>query len=215
MRRYHLAVLSCTFLLTAGAIAHASGAEPTRANQSEQRATTLDNLQMGYRAEINSHRRYLEYGKRADEEGYHQVASMFRAVARGEEIHAANIAAVIGKMGLTPEKDEEPLIVMSTRENLEFAAADQVYEKDTMYPAFIEQARKERNEAAVQVFSQALAAEPTHLAWYQQVLKDLDGDKGENVEFFVCSHCGKTARPLNEATCSVCSAPREGFEKVH
>ena len=50
--------------------------------------TTLDNLVTAYNGESNAHARYVEFAKKADEDGYGQVASLFRAAARAEEIHA-------------------------------------------------------------------------------------------------------------------------------
>jgi len=176
--------------------------------------STLENLQTGYGVEEHSSRRYAAYAVRADDEGFHQVASMFRAIARGEAIHAASLAAVLQGSGATPVMSSEPIVVMSTFENLDFAAADQDYEADVMYPAFIKQARKEGNNDAERIFHQALAAEPTHRTWYRQALEDLDGYRGENVSFFVCGGCGMTTRTMKEKTCGVCSSPHEKFEEV-
>ena len=43
---------------------------------------TLDRLQAAYRAENIAQERYLAFAAKADEEGYKQAASLFRAVAR-------------------------------------------------------------------------------------------------------------------------------------
>ena len=66
--------------------------------------TTLDNLQAGFNGESNAHSRYLAFAEKADQEGYGEVASLFRAAAKAEEVHATNHAAVIKKMGGTPEQ---------------------------------------------------------------------------------------------------------------
>ncbi len=179
-----------------------------------QLGSTLDNLQTAYLSEATAHRLYQQYAEKADEEGYQQLASMFRAIARGEEIHAANLAALINPSGSLPAPDPGEFVVKSTKENLQFAEADQVYETDVMYPAFIKQARQEKNERAAQVFNYALAAEPAHLAMYRQALKDLDGYRGNHVDFLVCPGCGRTTRSTKDATCPVCSMPSENFETV-
>src|SRR5271157_4058600 len=79
---------------------------------------TLDNLQAAYNGESNANARYLIFARKADEEGYGKVASLFRAAAKAEEIHANNHAAVIEKMGGVPVLNLEPTDVKSTRENL-------------------------------------------------------------------------------------------------
>jgi rubrerythrin len=64
------------------------------------------------------------------------VASLFRAAAKAEEIHARNPRDVIRKMGATPALNLEPIEVKSTHENLKTAIADEKYERDIMYPEF-------------------------------------------------------------------------------
>jgi hypothetical protein len=59
--------------------------------------TTLENMQAAYNGESNAHARYLAFAKPADQEGYGEVASLFRAAARAEEIHPGNHAVVIKK----------------------------------------------------------------------------------------------------------------------
>ena len=51
-------------------------------------ATTLDNLQEAFNGESNANARYLAFAQKADEDGYGEVASLFRAAAKAEEIHA-------------------------------------------------------------------------------------------------------------------------------
>jgi rubrerythrin len=186
----------------------------TEAMQSVQVGTTVENLQTAFYAESNEAALYRKFAKKADEEGYAQVASMFRAIARAEEIHATSKADLIRQMGGTPKAESDSMTVGSTRENLEFAMASETYEKDVMYPEFIKQARKERNEAAVRIFTLDMAAEPGHHAMYQQTLADLEGYRGENVQLLVCPGCGMTVRTMRESVCPVCSTPKEKFEKV-
>jgi rubrerythrin len=52
--------------------------------------------------------------KKADEEGFAALASLFRATAKAEEIHARNHSDVIRKMGATPALNFEPIEVKST-----------------------------------------------------------------------------------------------------
>jgi rubrerythrin len=101
---------------------------------------TLENLQAAYNGESNAHAKYTLFAKKADAEGYCQVASLFRAAARAEQIHAQNHARVIRKLGAEPVATIEAHPVKSTRENLQTAIAGETYERDTMYPAFIQEA---------------------------------------------------------------------------
>ena len=83
------------FAATVIVLALALVALPGRAAAS----TTLENLQAAFNGESNAHARYLAFADKADQEGYGEVGSLFRAAAKAEEVHAANHAVVIKKLG--------------------------------------------------------------------------------------------------------------------
>ena len=178
-------------------------------------ATTLENMQAAYNGESNAHARYLAFAKQAEGAGYGEVASLFRAAAQAEKIHATNHAAVIRELGAAPlAKVEEP-VVKSTRENLEAAIKGETYERDTMYPNFLKQARVDRKTAAIRSLNLAKTAETEHAKLYTSALANLDRLKGtKEVSFYVCPTCGFTARETNFAKCPSCFTAKEAFEKV-
>jgi len=51
---------------------------------------------------MNAKARYQQFAAKADEEGYGPVASLFRAAAMAEGIHADNHRKVIVKLGASP-----------------------------------------------------------------------------------------------------------------
>jgi rubrerythrin len=225
MKVSRLGLIGCVVLLsmmiTAAALGGDSQASATKP-ASEMTApaikagTTSDNLQTCFDAESRESQLYTKYADKADAEGYHQVASMFRAVARAEAIHAAQKSELIKKMGGTPtlsEISEDPP-VGTTRENVESASAAETRENETMYPAFVEQARSEKKSDAEHSFKVCMAAEPGHRLLFQQILKDMDGYRGDYVEMLVCPGCGKTVRVMREDTCPICQTPKAKFEHI-
>jgi rubrerythrin len=178
-------------------------------------ATTLDNLQAAFNGESNAHARYLAFAKKADEEGFGQVASLFRAAARAEEIHANNHAVVIKKLGGTPQADLKAAEVKSTKENLQAAIAGESYERDTMYPEFLAQARKEGNKDALETFNFAKAAEAEHAKMYTDAVNTLDALKGSKATtYYVCTVCGFTTVKLDFQKCPVCFNPKDKYTTV-
>jgi len=178
-------------------------------------ATTLENMQAAFNGESNAHVRYLAFAKEADSKGYGEVASLFRAAARAEEIHAANHAAVIKELGAEPHAKIETPEVKTTRENLQAAIKGETYERDTMYPDFLKQARTDRNKSAIKSLNFAKQAEAEHAKLYTAALANLDGLKGsKSVTFFVCPSCGFTTRDSALTKCPTCFTPKERFEKV-
>ncbi len=176
---------------------------------------TLDNLQAGFNGESNAHARYLAFAEKADQESYGEVASLFRAAAKAEEVHAANHAVVIKKMGGTPQAKIETPVVNSTKENLEAALKGESYERDTMYPEFLRQARDEGNRDAVQTFNLAKMAESEHAKLYSEAVNNLAKLKGSRAkDYFVCTVCGNTTSKLDFSKCPACFTSKEKFEKV-
>ncbi len=177
-------------------------------------ARTLDNLQTAFNGESNANHKYLAFAKKADQEGFGEVASLFRAAAKAEEIHAANHAAVIRKLGAEPKAEILPVEVKSTRENLKTAIAGEVYERDVMYPEFIAQAQAVDNSAALRTFNYALKAEAEHARLYTEALKNLDKLRGKSKQYFVCPVCGETTDSLSFPRCPVCGEPKEKYIAV-
>ncbi|MEQ8755075.1 MAG: ferritin family protein [Coleofasciculus sp. G1-WW12-02] len=175
---------------------------------------TLKNLQAAYNGESNAHTRYLAFAKKAETEGYQQVARLFQAAAQAEAIHAANHAAVIRKLGAKPEATIETPEVKSTRENLEEAINGESYERDTMYPEFIEQAKQKGNQEAVQTFTYAVQAETEHAKYYTQAKDNLEDWKDAKMVFYVCPECGFTTNNLNFENCPECGTAKNLFGEV-
>lgn len=176
---------------------------------------TLDNLQAAYNGESNARARYLAFAEKADQEQYGEVASLFRAAAKAESIHAANHGAVIKKLGGTPEAKIETPVVKSTKENLEAAIKGETYERDTMYPEFLKQARAEGKRESVRTLNLALMAETEHAKLYTEALNHLGNLKNTKAkEYFVCTVCGFTSPTKNFPKCPSCFSHKDKFETV-
>jgi rubrerythrin len=203
------AIISAGALLAVAAFAGiVSAAEPVT------KGSTLGDLQAAYDGESNAQARYTAFAAKADDDGYGQVASLFRAAARAEQIHAQNHADVIKRLGATAEAKMQTPVVRSTAENLKAAIDGESYERDTMYPAFIEQARKEGNRDAVRTFNLARTAEMEHAKLYTEALKNLDSWKGGKRAFYVCTVCGETLVALPSGKCPSCFSPKEKFVSI-
>lgn len=176
--------------------------------------STLDNLQAAFNGESNARAKYTAFAIKADQEGYGQVASLFRAAAAAEEIHAANHGKQITRMGGTPKAEIGAVEAKSTAENLKAAIAGETYERDVMYPDFLKLARAEDNKGAIMTFEAALAAEAEHARMYQTALDNMASWKSGKRQFYVCQTCGFTMESLPAERCPVCHAKKERFKVV-
>ena len=185
-----------------------------------ENAITVQNLLAAFEGESNAHAKYTAFAAKADTVGLHVSASLFRAAARAEQIHAANHARVIGILGGQAEAEIHPVEVKSTLENLKAALNGEQYEIDTMYPGFLQEATERKNTAAIRTFHGALEAEKTHARLYAEAIALLAAGKkdswiGEARDFYVCPICGYTSETEEEhERCPVCNCPWERFEII-
>jgi rubrerythrin len=161
---------------------------------------TLENLAAAFAGESQARNKYIAFAKKAEEEGYAQVARLFRAAATAEFVHAQNhFRAMLG--------------VKSTAENLTAAISGESYEVQTMYPPFIELAEADGDKRAKTSFEWAWKVEQEHEALYRSALESL-GKEEESYDFYVCPFCGHTHPRNAPDKCPVCGAPANKFEKV-
>ena len=165
-------------------------------------AKTSDNLETAFAGESQASTTYLAFARKADQEGYPQVAKLFRAAAAAEVVHARNhLEAMEG--------------VHSTQDNLKKAISGENMEHVKMYPEFIEQASKEQKPRAERTFDWARKVEMIHESLYKSALDALQaGGKPEVKEYFVCQVCGNTVEDKAPDRCPVCGAPQAQFSKV-
>ncbi|MCX9011587.1 MAG: rubrerythrin family protein [Candidatus Methanoperedens sp.] len=162
--------------------------------------TTQDNLKEAFAGESQANRRYLSFAEKADQEGYKQVARLFRAAAASETVHALNHLRVMGG-------------VAKTADNLKSAIAGETSEFREMYPKFIEAAKKEKaSDAAILSFDVANKVEKIHAELYKKALDKLG--KNEEVDYYVCQVCGNTVEKNAPERCPICNAPKEMFKKI-
>jgi rubrerythrin len=162
--------------------------------------TTQENLKEAFAGESQANRKYLAFAEKADQEGYKQVAKLFRAAADAETVHAKNHLRVMGGVG-------------KTIDNLKTAIAGETHEFNEMYPKFIEQAKKEKaSDAAILSFDVANKVEKIHAGLYQKALENLG--KNKEADYHVCQICGHTVEGDAPDKCPICNAPKEMFNKV-
>lgn len=174
---------------------------------------TVKNLNAAYLGESNASARYAAFAVQADKENLPQVAKLFRAASRAEAIHRDNHkAAILGGGGTLDTTPLEAVKPGTTAENLKAAIAGETYERDTMYPQFLAQAKSEDARAAVRTLRFAAEAEAQHAKLYEQALTQL----GQNpkTDFYVCPTCGATLPKAPDGKCPTCREPGSKFISV-
>ena len=160
---------------------------------------TSDNLKEAFAGESQANRMYLAFAKKAETEGYAQVAKLFRAAAAAETVHAHAHLRTLKEVG-------------STVDNLKVAIAGETHEFKAMYPTMIEEAKAENQKAALRSFTYANDVEKIHAKLYTKALDNLENL--EAVDYYVCDVCGYTCENEPPDECPVCKAKKKAFFKV-
>ena len=159
---------------------------------------TLADLKTGFIAESQAHQRNLAFALKAEQEGFTQVAKLFRAVAEAEGIHAYNHLRLLGG-------------ISGTQENLQAA-----FERENLagrsYPQFIKEANEEGNTSVAKIFTYSRDVEATHAKLYKKALDYMVSET--DTKYYVCSVCGYVSDGELPDQCPICGAPKEKFRTI-
>lgn len=163
---------------------------------------TMDNLKAAFAGESQANRRYLAFAKKAEADGFPQIAKLFKAAAEAETVHAHSHLRVMGG-------------IRSTEENLKEAISGEAQEFKEMYPAFIAEAEKEGHTQAITTFTYANDVEKVHHDLYVEALQKFKaGQDLPAADIHVCGVCGYTVAGAVPERCPVCGSVSKVFRKV-
>ena len=164
-----------------------------------QRKMTRKFLEDAFAGESMAHMRYLIFAEKAEQDGFSNIAKLFRAIAHAEFVHAKNHFVALGNLGKTPE-------------NLQAGIDGETYEVEEMYPVFKKTAEFQGEKGAVRTTNYALEAEKIHADLYKKAKEMAESGKDLEIKkVYICPVCGYTAVDEAPEYCPVCGAPRDKF----
>jgi rubrerythrin len=163
-------------------------------------AMTEESLKAAFAGESQAAEKYMVFADQADEEGFPNIAKLFRAISFAETRHARNHLRVMKGIN-------------STADNLAAAFAGESFEIDEMYPAYGEIAKAQKNAQASRSIKYAVKAEMDHKWMYSKAReKALDGKDIAAQPVSVCLICGHTVIGDVPDKCPVCAAAKEYYK---
>ena len=164
-------------------------------------ATTEENLKEAFAGESQANRKYLAFARKAEHEGFSNVAQLFRTAAEAETIHAlAHFGAMDG--------------IGSTANNLRAAVAGETHEHTEMYPPMLQQAIADDHRAK-RMFGYAMKAEAVHAKLYQMALEAVEAGRDlTETKFYLCPVCGHIELGAPPASCPICGTKAEKFMQI-
>ncbi len=164
-------------------------------------SATTANLKEAFAGESQASQKYLAFAKKAEKEGFRNVATLFRTAAQAERIHAEGHLGALDGIG-------------STAENLAAAIQGETYEYTQMYPPMLKQAEAEGHKAK-RMFDYAAKAEAVHAQVYQMALEAVRNGKDlPEGKIYLCPVCGHIEFGNPPDTCPICKAKGSAYIQV-
>jgi len=164
--------------------------------------STKENLADAFAGESQANRKYLAFAKQAQQDGFPEVAKLFRAAAHAETVHAhAHLRAMGG--------------IHTTADNLAAAIDGEGFEFQSMYPPYLKQAQQDGDKPAEISFRNALAVEEIHFTLYSAALQAVQAGGDLPVrKVYVCEVCGNTVYDGAPDRCEVCGVGKDKFSEI-
>lgn len=167
---------------------------------------TEENLRTAFAGESQARNKYTYYAQKAEEDGYNQIAEIFRITALNEEQHA--------KIWFKLLNDG----VGATAHNLKNAAEGEHFEWTEMYEDFAKTAEAEGFANIARLFKGVAAIEQSHEQCFLTLERAVRGGTVftdvEETTVWICRNCGHiTVGKQAPLVCPVCSHPQSYFQR--
>ncbi len=164
-------------------------------------STTEQNLKDAFAGESQAFQKYMAFAKKAEQDGFPNIARLFRTTAEAERLHAEGHLQASGTIG-------------STADNLQAAIGGETEEYTQMYPPMLAQAAAE-NHKAKRMFGYAVEAEAVHARLYGMALAAAkSGADLTETAFFLCPVCGYIEFGKAPEACPICQTKGSRFVRV-
>ena len=161
-------------------------------------ATTMDNLKEAFAGESQANQKYRAFAKKAEQDGYPNLARLFRTTAEAERIHAEGHLKAMEQ-------------ICSTIENLQAAIQGETHEYTKMYPPMLAQAEADGHNAK-RMFGYATQVEEVHARLYKMALEAAQQGKDlTETEFYLCPVCGRIEFGKPTEACPTCGTKPDKF----
>jgi rubrerythrin len=153
-------------------------------------------VHQAYEGESKASLRLKVYADKAEQEGYPQLAKLFRVISFSEELH--------GKRALRLLRE-----IKSTEENLAASFESETKVAGVAYDEFIKLAEEVGDKPSSLYFSQSRDVEEIHAKLYKEAMDHVIEER--QTTYYVCDVCGYVSDGVLPDECPICSAKKERF----
>jgi rubrerythrin len=157
-----------------------------------------DELYQAYIGEAKAVLRLYLFAEKAAEEGYPQIAHLFRVVAESEKVHGKRVLRLLRE-------------IAGTEENLKSAFESEVQVAGISYDGMIKLATEKNETAALTILTNSRDVEDIHAKLYKEAMNHMMEER--ETTYHVCDVCGYVSDGVVPDVCPVCGAKKEHFYK--
>ena len=155
-----------------------------------------DAMHQAYTGESKAALRLKVFAEKAEQEGYRQLAKLFRVISFSEEIHGKKALRLLRK-------------IKTTEENLADSFESETQVAGVAYDNFIKRAEEIGDKAASLYFSQSKDVEEVHAKLYKEAMNHVMEER--ETTYYVCEVCGYVSDGVLPEKCPVCGVGKEEF----
>ena len=181
---------------------------------------TAENLLTAFRNKTYDQQKYTNYASIATEQGYIQIARLFKQMAKAVNEHARLIARFLLCSGYTPDEictlAQMPIHSNDTIANLETAAINQAANATRIYPEYSKTAYDEKYLEVAIMFGMMIRADDNFgkiCATYAAMLENGTFFNKKEIKKWVCNRCGYVYSGYSAPEiCPLCNMSQNYFE---
>ncbi len=153
-------------------------------------------MEQVYTGESKALLRLQVYAKKAEEEGFPQIAKLFRVIAFSEWLHGSRALRYLRE-------------IRGTEENLKLSFESETKVAGIAYEQFIKTATDLDDTAALTIFAQSRDVEEVHAKLYKEAMNHLMEET--ETTYWVCNVCGYVSDGVLPEICPICQATKDKF----
>jgi rubrerythrin len=162
---------------------------------------STEDLKEAFAGESQANQKYRAFALKAEQDGFPNIARLFRTTAEAERIHAEGHLKALDGVG-------------TTADNLKAAIGGETYEYREMYPPMLQRAIAAGHKAK-RMFGYAVEAEAVHAKLYALALEAAQqGTDLAETKFYLCPVCGHIEFGEPPEACPICGAKASRFVQV-
>jgi rubrerythrin len=162
---------------------------------------STEDLKEAFAGESQANQKYRAFAAKAEQDGFPNIARLFRTTAEAERIHAEGHLKSLDGVG-------------TTSENLKAAISGETHEYTEMYPPMLERATAAGHKAK-RMLGYAVEAEAVHAKLYALALEAVRlGKDLAETKFYLCPICGHIEFGEPPEACPICGTKASKFVQV-